>query len=72
MKLSERVDKIESALVRHLEESGTIRADLAWLKKAFWTLTAAVIAATVAHFITPGEYHDNQSLPKVQQVSRNN
>lgn len=39
MKLAERVDMIEGALVKHLEESGEIRTDLRWLKKAFWTLT---------------------------------
>lgn len=32
MKLAERVDKIENAVVKHLEESGTIRADIAALK----------------------------------------
>lgn len=72
MKLAERVDHIESALVRHLEESGTIRTDLAWLKKAFWTLAIAVITAVVAQVSKSGDYHDNQSVPQVQQISRNN
>jgi hypothetical protein len=38
MKLSDRVDALEHAVVKHLEESGEIRADLKWLKKSFWAL----------------------------------
>lgn len=66
MKLSERVDHIEAAFVRHLEESGTIRTDLAWLKKAFWTLAAAVIVAVVSQVLKPGAYHES-SVPQMQQ-----
>lgn len=66
MKLSDRVDNIESALVRHLEESGSIRTDLAWLKKAFWTLSAAVIVAVVSQVLKPGVSHDQQNLSQVQ------
>jgi hypothetical protein len=50
MKLADRVDKLENALLVHLEESGTIRTDLAWLKKAFWTLAVAIVTAQVAQF----------------------
>lgn len=39
MNLSKRLDKLEAAFITHLMESGEIRADLKWLKKAFWTLT---------------------------------
>lgn len=68
MKLAERVDHIEAALVKHLEESGTIRADLAWLKKAFWTLAVAVTAAVVSLILKPGETHDlHNDLPTMQQ-----
>ena len=67
MKLAERVDKIEVALVTHLEESGSIRTDLAWLKKAFWTLATAVIVATIAQLLKPtqGAYRES-NLSKMQ------
>ncbi len=71
MKLAERVDKIEAVLVTHLEESGTIRTDLAWLKKAFWTIAIALITAVVSQFLTLGGRHDQQNMSEVQQVSRN-
>lgn len=71
MKLSERVDHLEGIVVKHLEESGTIRTDLAWLKKAFWTLAAAVIAGVIAQNVKPGEPHDQQIVPQVQQITRN-
>lgn len=71
MKITDRMDKLEAVIVTHLEESGAIRTDLAWLKKAFWTLAAAMIAAVVAQIFKPGEYHDQQIVPQVQQVSRN-
>jgi hypothetical protein len=58
MTIEKRVSALEKALTAHLEESGTIRTDLAWLKKAFWTMTGAlvtfnfaVVAAIVARFI---------------------
>lgn len=38
MKISERLDKLEEALMKHLEESGEIRADLKWVKKAVWAM----------------------------------
>lgn len=44
--LDKRITKLEDAFVQHLAESGEIRGDLKWLKKAFWTL--AGIGATVA------------------------
>lgn len=47
MKLSERVDSIEKALLHHLEESGEIRADLKWLKKAVWGLGGLILTAII-------------------------
>lgn len=69
MRLSERVDNLEGVVVKHLEESGTIRTDLAWLKKAFWTLTAAAIAAVLTQLIHPtGDQYDlHHDLPQMQQ-----
>jgi hypothetical protein len=50
MKLSDKVDKLESALVKHLEESGEIRSDLKWLKKGYWALIGLMTAfAGVEH-----------------------
>lgn len=37
-KTEDRVTKLENTLERHLEESGIIRTDLSWLKRAFWML----------------------------------
>lgn len=44
--LDKRVTKLEDAFIQHLTESGEIRGDLKWLKKAFWTL--AGLGVTVA------------------------
>lgn len=74
MKLPERVDKLQEALERHLEESGAIRTDLAWLKKAFWTLAVAYVGAIAAQFVPivhAGVSNDQQSVSPVQQISRN-
>ena len=38
MKLSDRMDKFEAILTKHLEESGEIRSDLKWVKKGLWTM----------------------------------
>ena len=48
--LDKRVSKLEDAFIQHLAESGEIRGDLKWLKKAFWTLTGLgiTLAAGVA------------------------
>lgn len=62
------MDKLEAVMVTHLEESGAIRTDLAWLKKAFWTLAAAMIAAVAAQIFNPGDRHDlHNDLPAMQQ-----
>jgi hypothetical protein len=34
--LDKRMTKLEEAVATHLEESGSIRADLKWLKKLMW------------------------------------
>ncbi len=39
--------ELEALLVQHLQESGSIRADLAWLKKAFWVLATANVTFNV-------------------------
>lgn len=40
--------QIEKALIQHLQESGEIRADLKWVKKAVWTVAAGGISWNVA------------------------
>lgn len=52
MKISDRVDKLEILIEKHIEESGYIKTDLAWLKKAFWTLVGIAgtdLAARMFH-----------------------
>ena len=43
MSMEKRMTVLEKTLESHLIESGEIRSDLSWLKKAFWTLTAAAL-----------------------------
>jgi hypothetical protein len=57
-RLETRVTTLENVVTKHLEESGTIRTDLSWLKRAFWTMAGAlvtfnfgIIAAVIFHFI---------------------
>lgn len=38
MKLEERMTRLEVIVEKHMEESGNIRTDLAWLKKAMFAL----------------------------------
>jgi hypothetical protein len=40
--------QIEKLLIAHLQESGEIRADLKWVKRAVWTLAAGVVSWNVA------------------------
>ena len=50
MKLNDRVDTIEKTLVKHIEESGEIRADLKWLKKVIWFIfTSPFLIEAVKH-----------------------
>jgi len=50
MKLSDRVDIMDKALVSHIEESGEIRADLKWLKKMIWGIFGVIGADILARF----------------------
>ena len=50
MKLTDRVDLIEKAMITHFEESGEIRADLKWLKKSFYVLGGLIVSAIVERF----------------------
>jgi uncharacterized membrane protein len=43
-----RINKLEENLEKHLIESGEIRSDLTWLKKAFWLLSGCFLTGTVA------------------------
>lgn len=56
MNLSDRMDRVENMLETHLTESGEIRQDIKWLKKAYWSLvglggivTGAVCTAGFEH-----------------------
>jgi len=46
-----RLSKLEDAIIKHLEESGEIRSDLRWLKKAFWFLVASPLIPEVLRHI---------------------
>lgn len=53
-----RLKDLESLLVQHLQESGEIRSDLNWLKKAFWALATAGIGfnvSVVLYLVTKGQ-----------------
>ncbi len=50
-KLSDRVDSLEHAVLKHLEESGEIRADLRWLKKMVWLVIASPAATELIRHI---------------------
>lgn len=41
--IRKELDDLKEIVSIHLQESGAIRSDLAWLKKAFWTLAGAGI-----------------------------
>lgn len=41
----ERLHMLESKMQLHLEESGSIKTDLNWLKRAFWGLVAILTAS---------------------------
>lgn len=55
MNLNKRVDNLQAAFEKHLEESGEIRTDLKWLKKSYWALVGVVTLAggtVVAEVVT--------------------
>ena len=39
--------RLEQIVELHLEQSGNIRTDLAWLKKSFWALAGAGITFNI-------------------------
>ena len=57
------INQLEANLVKHLEESGAIRADLAWLKKAFWIMATAnvtfniTLASSIIMYLMNGKGH---------------
>ena len=54
--IDKRVDKIEDALEKHLIESGEIRGDLKWLKKAiYFVFTSPFIIEAVKHVHIAGK-----------------
>lgn len=42
-----RLNKLEDMVEKHLQESGEIRTDLAWIKKALWSVAAAGLTFNV-------------------------
>lgn len=51
MKITDRIERLETAMATHLEESGAIRQDIKWLKKAAYFLISTPIATEVLHHI---------------------
>lgn len=56
MNLTNRMDRVEAMLSQHLEESGAIRNDLTWIKKAMYgvyglgaTILVTIVGALAAH-----------------------
>lgn len=49
--IDKRVTKLEDMFLQHLTESGEIRGDLKWLKKAFWTLAGLVGTGVVEEIV---------------------
>lgn len=51
MKITDRVDRLEKAMSTHLEESGAIRQDIKWLKKAAYFLLGSPIATEIVRHL---------------------
>jgi hypothetical protein len=49
--LQKQVNSLHSDMEAHLRESGEIKADLKWLKQAFWTLAAGGLTFNVTFVI---------------------
>lgn len=49
--LDKRITSLEKALETHLIESGEIRGDLKWLKKAIWFILGSPIIIETLHHI---------------------
>lgn len=48
MKYDARLDRLEEIVEKHLEQSGGIQADLAWLKKAMWVVAGGGVTFNVS------------------------
>jgi hypothetical protein len=55
--LDKRISKVEDALEKHLIESGEIRGDLKWLKKAVYFIMSSPIIIELLHHVhtAPGK-----------------
>jgi hypothetical protein len=51
MKIADRIDRLEKAMTLHLEESGEIRTDIRWLKKAAYFLIGSPVLSEVLHHL---------------------
>jgi hypothetical protein len=49
MNLSKRLERLEEIVEKHLIQSGSIQADLKWLKKAIWALFTLVLMDSGFH-----------------------
>ena len=49
--LEKRISKLEDALEAHLVESGEIRADLKWLKKAVYFIMGSPVIIELFHHV---------------------
>jgi hypothetical protein len=49
--IEKRISKLEEALEKHLIESGEIRGDLKWLKKAIWFILGSPIIIETLHHV---------------------
>jgi hypothetical protein len=49
--IEKRVSHLEEALEKHLIESGEIRGDLKWLKKAIWFILGSPIIIETLHHV---------------------
>jgi hypothetical protein len=47
-----RLTKLEEALEQHLRESGEIRTDLAWIKKAMWVAVPLIASVPFTLLVT--------------------
>jgi hypothetical protein len=49
--LNKRLEKLEDTVTKHLEESGEIRNDIKWLKKAIYFVISSPIAIEIMHHV---------------------
>jgi len=53
--IEKRISKLEEALEKHLIESGEIRGDLKWLKKAVYFIMSSPILIELLHHVHAGK-----------------